>query len=162
MSWSCRCFVKKLDVFGAASACPLLKQGLQDARCSDPKCEERSTVKKKHPNCTSYPALRTSYLAIRPSYFVLRYFCTVTYSLSNIQTILQAEWLQKTETDPTVEHLLFDSRSVAAPAVSLFFALPGKNRDGHRFIPELYAQGVRQFVVSQSKLTPRIYRRPMS
>lgn len=99
---------------------------------------------------TSLTTPRTSYFVIRPSYFVLRYFCPVTYSLSNIQTILQAEWLQKTESDPTVEHLLFDSRSVVAPAVSLFFALPGKNRDGHRFLPELYTQGVRQFVVSQS------------
>lgn len=98
---------------------------------------------------TSHSTPRTSHLVPRNSYFALRYFCPVTYSLSNIQTILQAEWLQKTETDPTVEHLLFDSRSVAAPAVSLFFALPGKNRDGHRFLPELYAQGVRQFVVSQ-------------
>jgi len=55
-----------------------------------------------------------------------------------------------------VEHLLFDSRSVAAPAVSLFFALPGKNRDGHQFIPELYAQGVRQFVVSQAVDTQKM------
>ncbi len=72
------------------------------------------------------------------------------YLLSDIQQILQAEWLQKTELNPTVDHLLFDSRSVSSPAVSLFFALPGKNRDGHRFLDELYQQGVRQFVVSQS------------
>ncbi len=80
----------------------------------------------------------------------------MTYSLSNIQEILQARWLQKTEANPSVEQLLFDSRSVAAPAVSLFFALPGKQRDGHRFIPELYAQGVRQFVVSQDLDTKKL------
>ncbi|MFN0036464.1 MAG: bifunctional UDP-N-acetylmuramoyl-tripeptide:D-alanyl-D-alanine ligase/alanine racemase [Saprospiraceae bacterium] len=80
----------------------------------------------------------------------------MTYHLSDIQTILRAEWLQKTEADPTVEHLLFDSRSVAAPAVSLFFALPGKHRDGHRFLPELYAQGVRQFVVSKNVDTKKL------
>jgi alanine racemase len=74
----------------------------------------------------------------------------VTYTLSNIQTILQASWLQKADPTSRVEYLLFDSRSVATPALSLFFALPGKNRDGHRFLPELYAQGLRQFVVSQS------------
>ena len=72
------------------------------------------------------------------------------YHLSDIQHILQAEWLQKTAANPTVEQLFFDSRSVAAPAISLFFALPGKQRDGHRFLAELYAQGVRQFVVSQN------------
>ncbi|MDO8368926.1 MAG: bifunctional UDP-N-acetylmuramoyl-tripeptide:D-alanyl-D-alanine ligase/alanine racemase [Saprospiraceae bacterium] len=80
----------------------------------------------------------------------------MTYTLSDIQQILQAGWLQKTEADPTLEHLLFDSRSMAAPAVSLFFALPGKHRDGHRFIPELYAQGVRQFVVSQMVDTQKL------
>ena len=74
----------------------------------------------------------------------------MTYQLSDIQPILQAEWLQKTEANPSVAQLLFDSRSVASPALSLFFALPGKHRDGHRFIPELYAQGVRQFVVSKN------------
>ncbi|MBC7777163.1 MAG: bifunctional UDP-N-acetylmuramoyl-tripeptide:D-alanyl-D-alanine ligase/alanine racemase [Phycisphaerae bacterium] len=74
----------------------------------------------------------------------------MTYTLSDIQRILQAEWLQKTEASATVEQLLFDSRSVAAPAVSLFFALPGKHRDGHSFITELYAQGIRQFIVSHN------------
>jgi len=78
------------------------------------------------------------------------YLRGVTYQLSDIQNILQAEWLQKVESNPTVGHLLFDSRSVASPAASLFFALSGKHRDGHLFLPELYAQGVRQFVVSQA------------
>ncbi len=84
------------------------------------------------------------------------YICGVTYTLSDIQRILHAEWLQKTEANSTVEQLLFDSRSVAAPAVSLFFALPGKHRDGHRFVPELYAQGVRQFIVSQDVGTQKL------
>lgn len=74
----------------------------------------------------------------------------MTYLLSDIQQILQATWLQSIRPDARVEHLLFDSRSVSTPAGSLFFALPGKHRDGHRFIPELYAQGVRHFVVGQA------------
>ena len=73
----------------------------------------------------------------------------MTYQLSDIQRILSAVWIQKSTTDPVVEHLLFDSRSVAAPGASLFFALQGKHRDGHRFMPDLYAQGLRQFVVSE-------------
>jgi len=72
------------------------------------------------------------------------------YHLADIQCILQGKWLQKNEANPAVAQLLSDSRSVVAPALSLFFALPGKHRDGHRFIPELYAQGVRQFVVSKT------------
>jgi alanine racemase len=77
-------------------------------------------------------------------------FCGVIYTISSIQDILQAEWLQQNASDAGVEHLLFDSRSTINPATSLFFALPGKLRDGHRFLPDLYAQGVRQFIVSQS------------
>ncbi|HLP94584.1 MAG TPA: bifunctional UDP-N-acetylmuramoyl-tripeptide:D-alanyl-D-alanine ligase/alanine racemase [Saprospiraceae bacterium] len=71
------------------------------------------------------------------------------YHLSDIQQILGARWLQKPAADLLTEQLLFDSRSLATPANALFFALPGKHRDGHRFIPDLYAQGVRQFVVRQ-------------
>ena len=47
-----------------------------------------------------------------------------------------------------VEHLLIDSRKLVFPSTSLFFALKGGNRDGHAFLPELYAGGVRAFVVS--------------
>ncbi len=46
--------------------------------------------------------------------------------------------------------LLTDSRSLADPARTLFFALQTAVADGHRYIPELYARGVRRFVVSPS------------
>ena len=51
--------------------------------------------------------------------------------------------------DPAAEvrHLLLDSRRVELPAGSLFFALRGPSHDGHRYLPELYRQGVRLFVV---------------
>lgn len=42
-----------------------------------------------------------------------------------------------------------DSRRVKAPAETLFFCLPGKRRDGHDFIGELYEQGCRHFVVTK-------------
>ncbi|MFM7217672.1 MAG: Mur ligase domain-containing protein, partial [Bacteroidota bacterium] len=45
------------------------------------------------------------------------------------------------------EELLTDSRKLNHPEVSLFFALRGERHDGHRFIPELIAQGVNNFVV---------------
>ncbi len=43
--------------------------------------------------------------------------------------------------------LLTDSRSLADPAKSLFFALRGASNDGHRYIADLYSRGVRSFVV---------------
>lgn len=49
-----------------------------------------------------------------------------------------------------IEYLVLDSRKINAPATSLFFALKGLRRDGHRFIPELYRQGVRSFMISEA------------
>ena len=43
--------------------------------------------------------------------------------------------------------LLTDSRSLSEPAVTLFFALVTEYNDGHRYIPDLYEKGVRNFVV---------------
>ena len=47
-----------------------------------------------------------------------------------------------------ISFLITDSRKVVSPELSLFFAIKGERRDGHDFIPDLYASGVRNFVVS--------------
>lgn len=57
-------------------------------------------------------------------------------------------WINKT--------ILIDSRQVVFPQQSIFFALKGQLTDGHLFIPTLYAQGVRSFVVEQS-IDPLLY-----
>lgn len=51
-----------------------------------------------------------------------------------------------------VQHLLTDSRKLSFPSTSLFFAIKTKQGDGHHYIAELYKQGVRHFVVSDTKL----------
>nr|WP_230679136.1 bifunctional UDP-N-acetylmuramoyl-tripeptide:D-alanyl-D-alanine ligase/alanine racemase [Hymenobacter properus] len=58
--------------------------------------------------------------------------------------------------DPAAEvrHLLLDSRRVGLPAGALFFALRGPSHDGHRYLPALYAQGVRLFVVGEAHELP--------
>lgn len=48
-----------------------------------------------------------------------------------------------------IEHLLTDSRSLTFPQSTLFFALVTPKGNGHAYIPELYAEGVRAFVVSE-------------
>lgn len=61
-----------------------------------------------------------------------------------------AQWLGLSEAehlpDTPITELATDSRRVQQPAQALFFAIRGERHDGHRFIPELYAQGVRAFV----------------
>ncbi len=48
-----------------------------------------------------------------------------------------------------VTHLLTDSRLLQSAKHSLFFAISGSRRDGHRFMAELYEKGVRCFVASE-------------
>ncbi len=55
-----------------------------------------------------------------------------------------------TTSNTTISHLLTDSRRILLPAQSLFFALKGMRQDGHDFISDAYAKGVRNFVVSQA------------
>lgn len=46
---------------------------------------------------------------------------------------------------------IVDSRAVDRPSETVFYALRGKNHDGHDYIPALYAKGVRMFVASLRK-----------
>ena len=49
--------------------------------------------------------------------------------------------------DREVTTLMHDSRKAIVTEGTVFFAIGGKHRDGHHFIPELYEMGIRQFVV---------------
>jgi alanine racemase len=50
---------------------------------------------------------------------------------------------------PDIDHLLTDSRKLAYPGQTAFFALRSERRDGHAFIPDLYRAGVRCFWVDR-------------
>ncbi len=67
-------------------------------------------------------------------------------------------------TEQTVEHLLTDSRQLGSslapdPTTTLFFALRTPKNDGARYIPDLYARGVRLFVVSSQSLNSAVFER---
>ncbi len=47
-----------------------------------------------------------------------------------------------------IHQLLIDSRSASVSPTTLFIAIPGRQHDGHRYIPDLYQRGVRAFVIS--------------
>lgn len=49
-----------------------------------------------------------------------------------------------------ISKLVIDSRRVIDPDGSLFFALKGQ-RDGHEFLKDAYANGIRNFVISEAK-----------
>jgi len=61
-----------------------------------------------------------------------------------------------------INWLLTDSRSLSFPAESLFFAIKTARNNGHNYVPELYEQNLRYFVVSEmrpefDKLTDAIF-----
>lgn len=66
------------------------------------------------------------------------------YTISEIKTILNAEG--EIIHEYPISMLLTDSRRVSNAPEGLFFALSGR-RNGHEFIAEAYASGVRNFVV---------------
>jgi alanine racemase len=49
----------------------------------------------------------------------------------------------------SIDHILIDSRKLAFPETSLFFAIKTGRRNGHEYIFDLYNRGVRAFVVSE-------------
>lgn len=69
------------------------------------------------------------------------------YPISKIASVLGLKNNDFTECEISI--LLTDSRQLSNPSETLFFALETKNNDAHRFVSELYASGVRNFVVSK-------------
>ncbi|HYH56651.1 MAG TPA: Mur ligase family protein, partial [Anseongella sp.] len=68
------------------------------------------------------------------------------YSIESISDILGAQALIR-QAGAQVAYLQTDSRRIAFPGQSLFFAIKAA-RDGHDFIPEAWEKGVRNFVIS--------------
>lgn len=70
------------------------------------------------------------------------------YLASQIKVILDCEAIIQ-QPDYEIYWLLTDSRKIIYAEQSLFFALPGK-QNSHKYIKELYQQGVRNFVISDA------------
>ncbi len=70
------------------------------------------------------------------------------FIISEIARIVKGRLLGKTEADLAVTDILVDSRLLFLAESTLFFAIPTRRNDGHRYISELYDKGVRCFVIS--------------
>ncbi len=70
------------------------------------------------------------------------------YTLSTIASLIGARCFGNAD-NYVAEWLLTDSRSLAFPETTLFFALRTPTGDGRRYIPDLYRRGVRQFCVGE-------------
>lgn len=74
----------------------------------------------------------------------------MTYTISNIFSIIKGTVTGKGKHDRVIKNLLIDSRKLSNAETSLFFAIKGERHNGHTYIADLYEKGVRAFVVSDS------------
>lgn len=80
----------------------------------------------------------------------------MSYTLKEIAHILHARCYG--DSTPSVDWLLTDSRSLCFPEETLFFAIRSTRNDGHKYLPDLYARGVRNFVVTELPADYSLYR----
>ncbi|MBR1652441.1 MAG: bifunctional UDP-N-acetylmuramoyl-tripeptide:D-alanyl-D-alanine ligase/alanine racemase [Alloprevotella sp.] len=69
------------------------------------------------------------------------------YTIEDISRMIAARTEGCARMDHCIDWLLTDSRSLAFPETTLFFALRTQTGDGHRYVADLYRRGVRCFVV---------------
>src|SRR5438045_2317357 len=67
---------------------------------------------------------------------------------SELEVITQGKTLRFAK-DEAVSTLLTDSRKAIGGDGALFFAINGEHHDGHRYLEDLYARGIRQFIVER-------------
>ncbi len=73
------------------------------------------------------------------------------YTIREVSTMMSAIAVNIADDQATIGSLLFDSRKLSDTEHGLFFALAGR-RDGHAYMGEAYARGVRNFVVLSGKI----------
>ena len=77
---------------------------------------------------------------------------TITYTANEIAEILPGNHLVP-HGDVEISHVLIDSRKAHHVHGSLFVALDGDYRNGHRYVEEMYTKGVRNFLVSENGIS---------
>lgn len=74
--------------------------------------------------------------------------------VQDIASIVNSVATQIASPDDEIVSLLTDSRRLAQPCGTLFFAIPTTRNSGARYVPALYAAGVRSFVVPKGVDVP--------
>ena len=71
------------------------------------------------------------------------------YSMQKIADIVKGKLILQATSDANINRLLIDSRNIISPAFSLFFALQSNRNDGHKYLEDVQAKGVQNFIVSK-------------
>ena len=72
------------------------------------------------------------------------------HTIAELQKWTNGELLSEWDNNTPISELSIDSRAIDHPEKALFIALKTPVRDGHDFIKDAYAAGVRNFLVAQS------------
>ena len=81
----------------------------------------------------------------------------IPYTIQHIAELSLAQDLFQGQLHPSpLKYVAFDSRVISHGAETLFVALETEHRDGHDFISDAYAKGVRNFLVHRSIHYPAI------
>ncbi len=75
-------------------------------------------------------------------------FSNAMYQFSHLTALCQGTLLQLAK-DRAIEDLVIDSRKAMLTEHAVFLAISGERHDGHLYINELYAKGIRQFIVER-------------
>ena len=75
------------------------------------------------------------------------------YILSEISEAINGK--AKLNDDLVISNVFIDSRTAHTSEKSLFFAINGKNNNGHNYLSDLLERGVKNFVVDDYKASPK-------
>lgn len=79
----------------------------------------------------------------------------INYTLAEIAEIIGASNQTCSDKTKKISHISLDSRQLYSVVDSLFFAIEGKQHDGHNYIPQLLEKGLMNFVVSRNIEIPQ-------
>lgn len=73
------------------------------------------------------------------------------YFIHDIAGIISGKFIQEFDgnKETPIQHLLIDSRKVIYPESSVFIAIHGERNNGHQYLNDAYAAGVRNFIVEE-------------
>lgn len=73
------------------------------------------------------------------------------YFIHDIAGIISGELIQEfaESKEKPIQHLLIDSRKVIYPESSVFIAINGERNNGHQYLKDAYAAGIRNFIIEE-------------
>jgi alanine racemase len=79
----------------------------------------------------------------------------MTYTIDDICRLVKGQFIQQGNKNP-IGRLLIDSRKLVHAGDALFFAIQGVRNDGHQYLHEAYAAGVRNFIIDKTENLPAL------